>query len=153
MKEEMLKNEMWLLVRAIAEGIEDTLAPAAEESGLTLTQVRVLMCCMHQPDLTAGELAKRSGMAAANLSSMCKRLEGQGLLYRLRDPEDERLVHIRLTVRGEAAMRTMDAAIQSRYGSIFSEEDPEEIAQILAGLQKLNALLKRLGRKPEKPEK
>lgn len=148
MKEELLKDEIWLLARAIAEGLEDTLAPAAAESGLTLTQARLLICCAHQPDLTAGELSRRTGIAAANISSMCKRLERDGLLQRLRDPQDERLVHIRLTERGEAAMQAMDAAIAARYGRALGEEDPEELAQIMAGLQKLGALLKRLNRKP-----
>ena len=55
---------------------------------------------------TVGSLSRSIGVAGANASSACKRLERQGLLMRGRDPRDERVVRLALTPEG---LRTVQA--------------------------------------------
>lgn len=144
MEEDLLKNEVWLLVRNISEGLNSVLTPVISGSGLTLMQFRLLMACSRQTGLTVSGLSQISGVAAANVSAMCKRLEGMGFLQRIRDQEDERVVHILLTEQGRYTLQAVDEAVHTRYARLFSQEPPEEIERIIDGLQQFNALLQRL---------
>jgi DNA-binding MarR family transcriptional regulator len=147
----MLKNEIWLLVRNISEGFNSALLPVVASSGLTLTQFRLLMLCSLQPEETVSGLSHLSGVAAANVSAICKRLEGMGLLRRTRDREDERVVHVRLTEEGVRTIHSVDEAVHVRYGPLFRQESPQAIERMLEGLQSLNTFLKRLAEVPCPP--
>ncbi|MCI8624371.1 MAG: MarR family transcriptional regulator [Provencibacterium sp.] len=141
MEGEGLKNEIWLLIRNILEELEDVLTPIVSSHGLTLAQARLLMACARQPDLTIGQISQQTGIAAANVSAMCKRLEGAGFLLRSRDHADERVVHIRLTAEGAHTFQAVNDALEQRYACLFSREDPLEMQRMLDGLRKLNRLL------------
>ena len=151
MESDLLKNEVWLLVRNISEGLNGVLVPVIAGSGLTLMQFRLLMACSKQPGLTVNGLSRLSGIAAANVSAMCKHLEKAGFLQRIRDREDERVVHICLTEQGGRTILSVDEAVHARYARLFSQEPPEEIERMLEGLQKLNAFLQQLADAPSPP--
>lgn len=71
-----------------------------ETRDITPLQLRVLLALGQKKSQTAGELAKRSSMAATNLSAAIRHLHGQGLVTRSRGSNDERCVHIGLSEKG-----------------------------------------------------
>ena len=108
-----------------------------------MLQSRVLLELHAQELHSIGSLAGRIHAAEANVSAMCKKLENQGLLRRFRDPQDERVVNVRLTGQGADLARAIDLAINERFRCFRDEEDFKDI---LRGLQKLNELLEKMSR-------
>ena len=96
----------------------------------------------NEPDLlTPVEVAKKLLSSQSGMTGKLDRLEEQGLIQRLPDPEDRRVVRLRVTDGGR---RLIDEAFSSSlevYESILDELSPAEKEQLAILLTKL---LKRL---------
>ena len=89
--------------------------------------------------LSLGELAGRMGCAKSNASALVDRLEAQGLMRRVPDPEDGRGVLVGLTDEG---VRDYDAGLQlaeeaeSRLLDALDREECRTLGELLAKLGK-----------------
>ncbi len=77
---------------------------------LTYPQYLVLTALWGADDQTVGELCDKLFLESSTVTPMLKRLEGMGLLTRVRDRDDERQVRVRLTPKG-AELRKRTRAI------------------------------------------
>jgi MarR family transcriptional regulator, organic hydroperoxide resistance regulator len=68
--------------------------------GLTYPQFITLIALWTKDDQTVGQLGAQLRLESNTLTPLLKRLETAGLVTRLRDAQDERLVRIRLTDAG-----------------------------------------------------
>lgn len=139
-------NIVWDYTRKIAESMNSVFNPISENYGLTMMQTRILMELNQCESHTIGSLADRICVAGANISAMCKKLEGQGLLERIRNKEDERVVRVILTDLGEKTVLEINRTINNKISQQFIDETEETFDEIIIGLQKLNELLQRLSR-------
>jgi MarR family transcriptional regulator, organic hydroperoxide resistance regulator len=69
---------------------------------LTYPQFITLIALWTKDDQTVGQLGTQLRLESNTLTPLLKRLESAGLVTRLRDAQDERLVRIRLTDAGRA---------------------------------------------------
>lgn len=76
--------------------------PILDRLGLTYVQYLVIVALGRQDDQTVGEIGTRLFLESNTLTPLIKRLEAAGLVTRGRDPEDERVVRVRLTPQGRA---------------------------------------------------
>ncbi|WP_372398593.1 MarR family transcriptional regulator [Azospirillum sp. HJ39] len=76
--------------------------PLLESLGLTYPQYLMMLLLWEEDDQSMKVLGERLGLDSGTLTPLLKRLEGQGLVSRARDPQDERLVRVRLTAEGTA---------------------------------------------------
>ncbi|WP_372833595.1 MarR family winged helix-turn-helix transcriptional regulator [Puniceibacterium confluentis] len=76
--------------------------PLLEPLGLTYPQYLVMVTLWAESPLTVGQIGQRLGLDSNTLTPVLKRLEGRGLLQRLRDSTDERRVSVGLTAAGRA---------------------------------------------------
>lgn len=74
--------------------------PLLEEIGLTYPQYLVLTVLWTQDGQTVGALGRQVQLESNTLTPLLKRLEGMGLVSRMRDSGDERQVMIHLTEQG-----------------------------------------------------
>lgn len=72
-----------------------------EERGLTLPQLRVLFIVRASPDVTTNTLAARLGITVSTVSGLVDKLVRAGLVERLTDPDDRRVIPLRLTTEGQ----------------------------------------------------
>jgi len=70
---------------------------------LTIPQLRALSLTAHRPGCTMGELSQSLGIGLSAATGLADRLVQHGLLEREADPEDRRLVRLRLTKSGRRA--------------------------------------------------
>lgn len=94
------------------------------------------------------ELAELEGVAQPTMTQLVKRLEGQGLVDRRRQPDDGRVVVVSLTEAGAVAFdgyRTQAAVALSRYLDGMSDEEIEALAQATETLAELARMLQRGG--------
>jgi DNA-binding transcriptional ArsR family regulator len=76
---------------------------AADRIGLNATDLNCLNILSFSGEMTAGELARETGLTTASITGVADRLEEAGYVRRERDPRDRRRVVIRLVL--ESALR------------------------------------------------
>jgi DNA-binding MarR family transcriptional regulator len=69
---------------------------AADRIGLNATDLNCLNILSFSREMTAGELARATGLTTASITGVVDRLEQAGFVRRQRDPKDRRRVVIRL---------------------------------------------------------
>jgi len=71
---------------------------AADRVGINATDLNCLNILSFSGELTAGELARQTGLTTASITGVADRLEEAGFVRRERDPRDRRRVVIRLVL-------------------------------------------------------
>lgn len=138
------KNIVWGYTRKIEESMNSVFSPVIEKYGITMMQTRILMELQRCESHTIGSLADSVCVAGANISAMCKKLEGQGLLERVRNKADERVVRVVLTNLGKETILSMDKLINDKISQHLVNEKEETYDDVILGLQKLNELLQKI---------
>lgn len=77
-----------------------TYAPILAGLGLTYPQYLAMLVLWHEDGLTVRALGEQLHLESGTLTPMLKRMERAGLIRRIRDTQDERLVRITLTQPG-----------------------------------------------------
>lgn len=136
----VFKNIVFDYTRKINENINSVFSPAIENYGLTMMQTRILMELYNCETHTIGSLAESICSAGANISAMCKKLEGQGYIERTRNRKDERVVFVVLTEQGKETVLKIENLFSERISECL-EDKQKTLEDIILGLQKLNELL------------
>jgi DNA-binding MarR family transcriptional regulator len=121
--------------------------PLLEPLGLTYPQYLALLVLWEEDAVSVRQLGERLSLDSATLTPLLKRLETQGAIERRRDPEDERVVRVRLTKQGRslrAKCRDIPTAAACRLGD-FGD------AALLARITRLREELIELSDRLEDP--
>jgi homoprotocatechuate degradation regulator HpaR len=92
--------------------------PMLREFGLTEQQWRVIRVLAEFGRLDASELARRSMLLAPSLTRILQFLEGEGLVRRLADRDDQRRAFLELSAKGERLFALVAPASESIYGEL-----------------------------------
>jgi DNA-binding MarR family transcriptional regulator len=120
--------------------IRKMLDETLEQQGLTSADWKVLTALRWQGKpyrRNAGELAKRSDLSSGAMTNRLDHLEQEGLVRRLRDPDDRRGVLVELTEKGRKRHQQaigVQAQKEALHAEALGERDKEQ----------LNALLRRV---------
>ena len=134
----------WLMqtMRSVANAFSDVLHTSCARLGkpyvITPPQWFALGLLADEQDLPIGTLAKLLALDASVVTGIVKRLEHHGLLERVHDRTDYRLVRLHLTVEGqEITHLLMDAAaaFNQRLLQGISPEAKELLLQHLAQIR------------------
>ncbi len=113
------------------------------ELGISNTQHRLLMH-LHRTECkpTQTELARTFDVSTAAITTMLKKLEGEGLISRIQSAEDNRFNEIAITEKGyEMVCRTRHMFSRTDL-AMFTEFTPEELEAFITCLEKMSAALK-----------
>lgn len=138
------KNIVLGYTRKIEESMNCVFGPVIDGRGLTRMQARILMELNQCGSHTVGSLGDSICVAGANISAMCKKLEGLGLVHRVRNREDERVVQVVLTEAGKETVIEIDRLINDKISQYLKEESEEAFMDIIRGLKKLDELLQKI---------
>jgi DNA-binding MarR family transcriptional regulator len=140
-----LDNQLCFALYDASRAFTRAYAPLLAEIGLTYPQYLVMLVLWEAEDaLSVGALGGRLHLDSGTLTPLLKRLAGQGLVARTRDPGDERRVLISLTPAGDE-LRARAAAIP---GQIYQRCGvPPETAPALMG--ELSRIVRALGQADE----
>ncbi|HVV31049.1 MAG TPA: MarR family transcriptional regulator [Mycobacteriales bacterium] len=116
--------------------------------GLTRTQLSVLATVGWHGPLRASELADREGVNPTMLSRVVGKLEQAGLLRRLPDPDDGRVVLVEITGRGTRLQERLRRERTALFAELLGSLTPEQAAQLLAALPALESLAENLAAVP-----
>ena len=136
----MLRERLVELARH--RSLRDPLSAACEETGLTPPQIHTLLWLGRDGALTMGDLARRVAVTEKTATGLVDRLERDGLALRTRDAADRRVVHVRLTARGAAQHRRIEAGVldgMARFLGLLDAGDRRALFRIV------DRLIARLG--------
>ena len=97
-----LSNQVCFPLYACSKELVSQYTPYLKKLGLTYTQYIVMMVMWESVSVSSRELAARVHLDYGTLTPVLKKLETTGYITRKRDPEDERLLILELTDKGEA---------------------------------------------------
>lgn len=109
---------------------------ADADSGVRVTdhQARILLQLDDQDPAMVGELAEFLGVTASTMSLNLKRLEAAGCVRRSRDPDDRRVMNVRLTGVGQRIRERASLLDPVRIDAALQSLRPDERETALAGL-------------------
>jgi len=91
-----LEGEFLLAMRRAGAVMQLLGAAAAEKIGINVTDLNCLNILALRGRMTAGGLARETGLTTASITGVLDRLEEAGFVRRERDPQDRRRVMVRL---------------------------------------------------------
>jgi DNA-binding MarR family transcriptional regulator len=104
------------------------------EHGLTDAQWKPLWLLKSGRASTAIELARETGADAGAVTRMLDRLEAKGLIERVRSAADRRVVLLRLTAAGDAAVAAVPhvlAAVNNDFLRGFSNQEWRQLRELI----------------------
>jgi DNA-binding MarR family transcriptional regulator len=124
-------------VNGINWRIRKMLDETLEQQGLTSADWKVLTALRWQGKpyrRSAGDLAKRSDLSSGAMTNRLDQLEEEGLVRRLRDPDDRRGVLVELTEKGRKRHQAaigVQAKKEALLAEALSERDMEQLNSLL----------------------
>jgi len=134
-------DEVLVAIRRIIRAIDLQSRRLVQSHGLTGPQALVLKEAARGRELTAGELAANVSLSQATITDIVKRLEGRGVLVRIRSETDKRQTIIRVTDEGRALVAQSLPLLQEQFESRFLELKEWEQHQLLYAVQRLAELM------------
>ncbi len=104
---------------------------AWDEQGLTIGQLRLMSMLLFEDSKTMGELADDLDVRMPTVTGVTDRLVRQGLIERLADAVDRRVVRVRLTEEGRRAMRELEDAGRAFLAPIFERLGAEKVRDLI----------------------
>ena len=135
-------------LRAVATLVRHHGRAILERFDITPPQFDALLVLMRHPDLTMGELCQHLYLASSTVTDLVDRLERQQLVQRVRDPDDRRVIRLRLLPR---ARELMDAVLEARrayLARVLAHLEPADRQGLLRSLERLVEAMRREGGGP-----
>lgn len=104
------------------------------ELNLTVPQLRSLFFIANQRSTNFTKLASALGVTPSNVTGIIDRLVEQGLVSRQENPEDRRMLILRVTDKGESVTTSLRERRASHMSEILTHLSLEELNSVLNGL-------------------
>jgi DNA-binding MarR family transcriptional regulator len=124
-------------MRRIARAIEIHSRRLDRELDLTLAQHVVLAAVRDLGEVTGRAISHDADVSPATVVGILDKLEAKGLIERYRSVRDRRIVHTRITARGEQVLASAPAPLGARFEGAFLALDAETRAQVLASFRRI----------------
>ena len=92
-------------------------------------------------EVSIGNLGKAIGVTGGNISNICKKLEKQGFVERIRSVDDERVVNVILTDNGKSAAEKVGVYFDQIRSDIPRDNINVNLQTIVDELEALDELL------------
>ena len=129
-----LENQLCFPLYACAKEVVRRYTPLLEPLGLTYTQYIAMMVMWEHKSISIKDMGKLLYLDSGTLTPMLKKMESAGLICRERSEEDERIVMVSITERGEE-LHNKAADIPSKMAGCLTLES-DEAMQLYALLHK-----------------
>ncbi len=135
-----LENQLCFPLYAASREIIKQYRPYLDALDLTYTQYIAMMVFWEEKKLNVKELGKKLFLDSGTLTPVLKSLESKGYVIRSRSKEDERVLDVEITEKGEALKEQAVSIPQSVAGCV--KMDREEAMQLYQLLYKVLGALK-----------
>lgn len=127
-------------LRRLARALDVQSRRIDREMGLTLPQFLVLRLIGEMGEVTGRAISAAADLSPPTVAGVLDKLEAKGLIDRYRSARDRRIVHARLTARGEAALAAAPDPLGPALRSGFATMTVGERGAMLDSMERLGAL-------------
>lgn len=110
-----ITEKILIALRRVIRAVDQHSRQLVLSHGLTGPQALLLTEIVRSEGLTGSELAKRVSLSQATVTDVVKRLEGRGLLERIRDTSDKRKMILHASKQGEIMVKQSVPLLQERF--------------------------------------
>ena len=127
-----LSNQLCFPLYALSKGIINQYRPFLDELDITYPQYIVLLVLWENDNLTVGQIGEKVQLDSGTLTPLLKRLEAKEIISRNRCKDDERIVKIELTEKGQD-LKSKACSIPTKIYNKFNltEEETEFLKHII----------------------
>lgn len=140
MQGNQFRRKLLQIFLTVELAVSEFLNPIIKKQGITLRQYYVLSVIQEQKFITIGNLASILNLAQSNVSTTCKIMESKGLMERVRQKDDERIVTLRLTKRGQKLLDDLNHEFEYLDAALANFPD-ERIALAMDGYVEFSDLI------------
>jgi len=131
-----LEEEAFLALQRTASLLLQALGRSLKGHDLTPAQYNALRILRGAGEeaLTCGEIGERLVSPGPDVTRLLDRLEQRGLVIRLRDDEDRRIVRARITQRGARLLTQLDEPVEETLAELLGHLGPKRLQALLETL-------------------
>ncbi|HXC85412.1 MAG TPA: MarR family transcriptional regulator [Trebonia sp.] len=138
-----LEHEFLVALRKAGSVMQLLGAASAERIGINVTDLNCLNILALTGSMTAGELARETGLTTASITGVLDRLEEAGFVRRERDPGDRRRVIVRLdAARGLRDVAPVFAPVVEAWRTAAEAYTDEQLTLILDFQHQLEQIMR-----------
>ncbi len=138
-----LEREFLLALRKAGSAMQLLGAASAERIGINVTDLNCLNILALTGSMTAGELARQTGLTTASITGVLDRLEEAGFVRRERDSGDRRRVIVRLdSVRGLRDVAPVFTPVVEAWRAAAAAYTDEQLSLILRFQRQLEQIMR-----------
>ncbi|MBL8847340.1 MAG: winged helix-turn-helix transcriptional regulator [Hyphomicrobium zavarzinii] len=134
--DDKMSSALHLLHRA-GQCADEMFAVSVGEVGLTPRQYAVMTAIANSEEPSQTTLVERTGIDRSTMADIVRRLTSRGLVQRRRTRRDARRYAVRLTDKGEGALRLAEPAARSTDEQILSALAPTQRDAFLRSLTRI----------------
>lgn len=109
--------------------------------GLTIPQLKVLSILMQNSEMRISDISTEASLTNSTTSGIIDRLEKMGLVKRMRQDSDRRVVKVILTQRAIEYSYNLDLMMDNYFADLFSNVPEEDLKAIVKGLEIFNRIM------------
>lgn len=136
--------EIELLLRKISVIVKRKGREILSHFPITPPQFTALLLLRDEGDLTIGELSQKMYLACSTMTDLIDRMEKSGVVRRVRDENDRRVVRIHLLDKGRRIIHEVLAARHKYLAGVLSHLSHNETEQIQKNLSILYEEMKKM---------
>lgn len=138
-----LESEFLLAMRRAGSVMQLLGAASAESIGINVTDLNCINILALTGRMTAGDLARVSGLTTASITGVIDRLEEAGFVHRERDPSDRRRVVISLDpARGLREIAPVFAPVVAAWRDAVAQYTDEQLGLLLDFQHQLEEIMR-----------
>jgi DNA-binding MarR family transcriptional regulator len=142
MKRTMEKYEQLLIsLRRVIRAIDIHSRQLNKHSGLTGPQLMVMQKIAQLDAPLAKTVAEEITLSPATVTTIIDRLEGRGLVIRLRSETDKRKVHLYLSDAGRALLQDSPKPLQDHFIKRYQNLEEWEQSQLLSAVERIATMM------------
>jgi DNA-binding MarR family transcriptional regulator len=131
------------MVRNAHKALSRGLARELAERGIMFKHYSYLRSLFEEDGVTQAELSERTGMERATVTVVLDTMERQGLVKRVRSPDDRRKIHVFLTPKGRRLRAPLLEAVANVHRIALAGISPAELERLRKTLEKLRTNMER----------
>lgn len=138
----MEKYEQLLIsLRRVIRAIDIHSRQLNKHSGLTGPQLMVMQKIAQLDAPLAKTVAEEITLSPATVTTIIDRLEGRGLVIRLRSETDKRKVHLYLSDAGRALLQDSPKPLQDHFIKRYQNLEEWEQSQLLSAVERIATMM------------
>lgn len=123
--------------------LRDHICTFLSQRNIPFGHVALLRQLGEEDGLTISELGRRLGQSKGYVSVLVEQLQQEGLVRKVPDPADQRMIRVHVTPRAEDRREQFLREYRHFLAGLLSDLTPDEIRAITADLQRLRTTLSR----------